>query len=63
VELAHPVGVARREVVVHRHDVHALTGQGVQIDRQCRHEGLALAGLHFGDPAEVQRHATLNWTS
>jgi hypothetical protein len=34
VEAAHPLGVAPRQVVVDRHDVHALAGQGVQVDRQ-----------------------------
>ena len=29
----------------------------VEVGRQRRHEGLALAGLHLGDPAEVQRRA------
>ena len=29
----------------------------VQVDGQGRYEGLALAGLHLGDPAEVKSHA------
>ena len=55
VDLAHPLGVARREVVVDGDEVHALAAERVEVDRQRRHEGLAFAGLHLGDPAEVQR--------
>ena len=47
----------RGQVVVHGDDVHALAGQPVEVHGQGRHEGLALAGLHLGDPAEVQRGA------
>jgi hypothetical protein len=57
VQGAHPVGVAGGQVVVHRDDVHAVAGQRVEVDRQRRHQGLALAGLHLGDPPEVQGHA------
>ncbi len=56
-QLAHPVGVTGGQVVVHRHDVHALAGQRVQVDGQGGDEGLSFTGLHFGDPPEVQRHA------
>ena len=55
---AHPLGMEAGEVVVHRDDVDALAGQRVQVDRQGRHEGLALAGLHLGHPTEMQRRAT-----
>ena len=57
VDAAHPLGIAACQVVVHGDDVHALTGQGVQVNRQGRDQGLALAGLHFGDLALVQHHA------
>ena len=53
-DLAHPLGVAAGQVVVHRDEVDALAGEPVEVDGQRRHEGLALAGLHLGDPAEVQ---------
>ncbi len=56
-DLAHPLGVAPGEVVVHRDEVDALAGHAVEVRRQRRHEGLALAGLRLGDPAEVQRGA------
>ena len=57
VDAPHPVGVALREVVVDRDDVHALAGQRVEVRRQRRDERLAFAGAHFGDLAVVQRHA------
>ena len=31
--------------------------QGVEVHGERRDEGLALTGLHLGDPTEVQRHA------
>ena len=34
----------------------AFTGQRVEIDRQRGNQRLPLAGLHLGDPSEVQRH-------
>ncbi len=57
VQRAHPVGVAAGQVVVHRDHVNALAGECVEVHRQGRHQGLALAGAHFGDLAFVQRHA------
>ena len=38
--------------------MHAVAGQRVQVHRQRRHQGLTLTSLHFGDPPEVQGHAT-----
>ena len=49
-----PRGVARGEVVVDGDDVHALVGQRVEVAGQRSDQGLALAGLHLGDPALVQ---------
>ena len=57
VNLAHPLGVAPRQVVVRRDDVNALAFEGIQIGGQRRHQGLALAGLHLGDGAVVQHRA------
>ncbi len=54
VNRSHPLGVAARQVVVHRHDVYAAPGQGVQIRWKRGDERLAFAGLHFGDFALVQ---------
>ena len=57
VDRSHPARVAPGQVVVDRDDVHALAGQGVEIGRERRHQGLALAGAHLGDLAVVQHHA------
>ena len=57
VDLAHPLGVAARQVVVHGDDVDALAEQGVEVDGQGGDEGLALAGLHLRDLALVQDDA------
>lgn len=56
-ELVHPahhLGVALGQVVVDRDQVHTLAGERVEIRGQGADEGLALAGLHLGDVAEVQ---------
>ena len=52
-----PVGVALGEVVVDGDDVDALALQGVEVRRQGGDQGLALAGLHLGDAAVVDRRA------
>ena len=57
VNRAHPLAVARGQVIVDRDHVHAAAGQGVQVDRQGGDQGLAFAGGHFRDPARVQRVA------
>ena len=57
VDLAHPLHIAPGQIVVDRHHVHALAGQGIQVDRQGGGQGLALAGLHLGDHAPVQDKA------
>ena len=49
-----PLGIALRQVVVHGDQVDARARQRVQVERQARDEGLALAGLHLGDVALVQ---------
>ncbi len=38
--------------------MHAAGGDGVEVGREGRHEGLALTGLHLGDVAEMQGGAT-----
>ncbi len=57
IERAHPLGVALGEVVVHRHHVHAVAGQGVEEDGERTHKGFTLTRGHFGDFALVQHHA------
>ncbi len=57
VDRAHPGGVALGQVVVDGDHVHAFAGQRIQVHRQRRHQGLALAGAHFRNLALVQHHA------
>ena len=49
VQPAHPLGVKGGQILVDRHDMHALSGQRIQIGRERRHQRLALAGAHLGD--------------
>ena len=57
VDAAHPLGVALGEVVVDRDHVHAVAGEGVEIDGQGGDQSLALACAHLGDLALVEHHA------
>ena len=57
VQAPHPLGIAARQVVVHRHHVHTLAGECIQVDGQRGHQRLAFAGAHLGDLALVQRDA------
>ena len=54
---AHPFRVALGEVVVHGDDVDPLAGERVQVGREGRGEGLALAGAHLRDAPAVQDDA------
>ena len=58
VDPAHLLRLELSQVVVDSDDVHAFAGERVEIARQHRDEGLALAGLHLGDLALVQGGAT-----
>ena len=55
---AHELGLVLGEEVVDGDDVDALAGQGVEVAREGRDEGLALTGLHLCDVAHVQGRAT-----
>ena len=57
VDLAHPFGVARGEVVVDGDDVDAPAFEGVEIDWRRGDQRLALAGAHFGDAALMEHDA------
>ena len=57
VNLPHPFGVARGQVVVDRDDVHALAFERIQVGGQRGDQRLAFAGSHFGDLAAVQDDA------
>ncbi len=57
VDPTHPLGVEACQVVVDGDEVHAVATEAVEVRRQRADQRLALAGLHLGDPAEVQRGA------
>ena len=57
VDLAHLLHVPACQVVVHRDDEAALARQRARVRRQGRHERLALAGGHLGEPSVVQYQA------
>ena len=54
VHLALVLGVAVRQIIVDRDDIHALAFQRVEVGCQRSHVGLAFAGLHLRDAALVQ---------
>ena len=54
--LTHPLRVAPGQVVVDRHHVHSAAGQRIEIAREGRDQGLALARLHLGDASLVKHH-------
>ena len=56
--MAHPLGVAAGQVVVHGDQVGAPTGQGVEVERKGRHQGLAFTGGHLGDSPLMQDDPT-----
>ena len=60
IELAHPLGVTARKIVIDGNDVHAITGESIQIGRQSRHKGFTFTGFHLGDTSLVQHNATDN---
>ena len=57
VQGAHPRRIPPGEVVIHRHQMHGLAADGIQVGRQSGDEGLAFAGAHLGDFAFVQGDA------
>ena len=57
VELAHPLAVAAREVVVDRNHVDTLSCERIEVDRRRRDERLALARTHLSDAALVEADA------
>ena len=52
----HPFRVTSGEIVIDGHDVNAVAGKRVQVDRQGGDEGLSFTSLHFRNPAKVQCH-------
>ncbi len=54
VDLSHPVGVALGEVIIDGNHMHALAGQGIQVNGQGGDQGFTFTGLHLGDIAIMQ---------
>ena len=57
INLPHPAGVTAGQIIVHCDDMHTGPVESIEINRQGRHQGLALTGFHLRDPAHVQDHA------
>ena len=55
-DLAHPLAVIFRQIIVHRYDVHALARQRVQIGGQRGRQRFALAGAHLRDATLMQHN-------
>ena len=58
--LPHPFAVAACKVVVDGNNVHAFTGQGIQVCRKNRNQSFSFAGLHLGDSALMQDNSADN---
>ena len=54
IDRAHPLGIAAREIVVERQDVHAATRERVERRGHHGRQGLAFAGQHLDDLPVVQ---------
>ena len=57
VQLAHPLAVTRREVLVDGNNVYALAGQRIKINGAGGHQRFTFAGFHLGNTAVMQGHA------
>ena len=57
IERAHPFRVTLGQVVVDRHHMHTVAGEGIQENRKGSHEGLSFTGSHFGNLSLVEHHA------
>ena len=53
VNLTHPSRVTACQVIVHRHNVRAFTGQCVEVNRQSCSQSFTFTGTHFSDLAVV----------
>ena len=53
---SHPLAVAAGKIIVDRNDMNAFARQSIEVPGERRDERLALAGLHLGNLAVVERH-------
>ena len=54
VNRSHPLRVALGQVIVDRNYMNPSSGQVHKVGRQCRHQGLTLAGGHLGNLAVIK---------
>ena len=54
----HPVMVTLCQIVVHRHDMNALTSQGIQVSRKRGDEGLSFTRLHLRNTSLMENNST-----
>ena len=57
IQRTHPVGIATRQVIVHRNNMNTFASECVEVYGQGRNQRLAFTGTHFGNFAFVKRHA------
>ncbi len=57
IDRPHPLNAVLGKVVVGGDEVRAAAGERIQVEGQGGDEGLAFAGLHFGDLALMEHHA------
>ena len=56
VNFPHPFAVAAGQVVIHRHQMHAPSGKGIEVNRHGGDQGFPFTGLHFGNGSLVQHN-------
>mmetsp|Transcript_28980 Transcript_28980/g.78453 ORF Transcript_28980/g.78453 Transcript_28980/m.78453 type:complete len:237 (+) Transcript_28980:2183-2893(+) len=56
--LSHNFHVTFREVVIHSNHERSLTGQRIEVNRECGYEGFTFSGCHFCKTAIVQYQTT-----
>ena len=59
-QMPHELRVTTCQIIVYRHQVCRLTRQGIQVQREGRHQGLTFTRLHFGNLTLVQHDTADN---
>ena len=57
-DLTHPFSITARQVIVNRHHMNTSAGEGIEVARKGRHQGLAFTGFHLSNLAFEQHPAT-----
>ncbi len=58
IQRSHPFGVTLGQIVIHRDNMYAVSGQGVQEHRQRSHQCLSFSGSHLGNLSLMQYDTT-----